>query len=1163
VTQQDLNAGSVVNTATATSGTTTSPPASATALALQDPQLDLDKAAVPTTYDHVGQVIVYTYTLTNTANVTLAGPFTVTDDRTTVTCPSTATLVPGASLTCGATYTITQADLDVGSVTNHATGGATFDGNPVHSDQATATVDAAKAPALSLQKSVMPGTYDHVGQVLSYTYTVTNTGNVTMTAPVTIADDTTTVTCPTTLLAPTQSLDCTATYAVTQQDLNAGAVFNTASASSGTTSSPVASATALAAQEPQLGLTKTPSSASYDHVGQVVAYTYTLTNTANVTLSGPFTVADDRTTVTCPSTVTLVPGASLNCAATYTITQADLDAGQVVNHAIGLATFDGNPVHSAPATAVTEAVKDPSLTLAKSVMPGSYDHVGQTLSYTYTVTNTGNVTMTAPVTVVDDTTTVSCPTTLLAPTQSLGCTATYAITQGDIDAGAVINTAFASSGTTSSPVASATALAAQDPQLGLTKTPSPTTYDHVGQVITYTYTLTNTANVTLSGPFTVTDDKTTVTCPSTATLDPGTSVTCTATYAITQVDLDAGQVINHATGTATFDGNPVHSAPVTAVVEDDKNPALTLAKSVAPGTYSTVGQVLSYTYVVTNTGNVTMTAPVTIADDRSTVTCPTTLLAPTQSLTCTAAYTVTQADIDAGAVINTASATSGTTTSPTDSATALALQDPQLELTKSPSPATYDHVGQVVTYTYTLTNTANVTVTGPFTVTDDKTTVTCPSTAILVPLASLTCTATYTITQADLDAGSVTNHATGLASFAGDPVGSNVAVATVEAVKAPALTLQKSVTPHTYDHVGQVLSYTYVVTNDGNVTMTAPVTIADDTTTVACPTTLLAPTESLTCTATDTITQVEIDAGAVVNTASATSGTTTSPTDSATALAVQQVRLDLTKTASPTTYDHVGQVVGYTYTLANTGNVTLTGPFTVTDDRTTVTCPSTATLVPLGSLICTATYTITQADLDAGQVINHASGTGSFGTTPVVSGPAAATVTAAPQTRHVTVSKSANRTTVSSAGDQIVYTVSVLNDGAASLSAPALTDPRCLLTYQSGDANNNGKLDVGETWRYSCTYVVTAADIAAGTIPNTATATATDGDGDAVSAIGSATVAVLATQPTPTTTPTSTPSGPLPFTGQDVMTMVIVGIALILVGLGVTIGSRRRRKSSP
>ena len=78
-----------------------------------------------------------------------------------------------------------------------------------------------------------------------------------------------------------------------------------------------------------------------------------------------------------------------------------------------------------------------------------------------------------------------------------------------------------------------------------------------------------------------------------------------------------------------------------------------------PATYDDVGDVIAYSYLVTNTGNVTMTGPVTVADDRATCDVPGQGLAPGASVTCTATYTVTQADLDAGAVMNTATATVG------------------------------------------------------------------------------------------------------------------------------------------------------------------------------------------------------------------------------------------------------------------------------------------------------------------------------------------------------------------------------------------------------------------------------------------------------------------------------------------------------------------------
>ena len=165
--------------------------------------------------------------MTNTANVTLGGSRSPsTDDRATVvTCPPTVTLRSGSeSITCTATYTITQADLDGGYGHQPRRRRRDLDGTRVASDADTATVDADQVTgAARSTRPRPPATYDEVGDVLTYTYEVTNTGNVTMAAPVTVTDDRATVDLPADdAAARRDSITCTATYTITQADLDAG-----------------------------------------------------------------------------------------------------------------------------------------------------------------------------------------------------------------------------------------------------------------------------------------------------------------------------------------------------------------------------------------------------------------------------------------------------------------------------------------------------------------------------------------------------------------------------------------------------------------------------------------------------------------------------------------------------------------------------------------------------------------------------------------------------------------------------------------------------------------------------------------------------------------------------------------------------------------------------
>src|SRR5262249_20656416 len=142
----------------------------------QAPALTLTKHAAEASYSAVGDVLHYTFDVENTGNVSLAGPVAVTDDKATdESCPDLTTvgnldafLDPGEPVTCTASYTTPQSDLNAGHVTNNAS--ASADGTDSNTDPAT--VNAVQSPALTLVKDATETSYNAAGQVLHYSYTV-------------------------------------------------------------------------------------------------------------------------------------------------------------------------------------------------------------------------------------------------------------------------------------------------------------------------------------------------------------------------------------------------------------------------------------------------------------------------------------------------------------------------------------------------------------------------------------------------------------------------------------------------------------------------------------------------------------------------------------------------------------------------------------------------------------------------------------------------------------------------------------------------------------------------------------------------------------------------------------------------------------------------------
>lgn len=80
-------------------------------------------------------------------------------------------------------------------------------------------------------------------------------------------------------------------------------------------------------------------------------------------------------------------------------------------------------------------------------------------------------------------------------------------------------------------------------------------------------------------------------------------------------------------------------------------------------------------------------------------------------------------------------------------------------LAKSANPVAYSEVGEVITYSYTIINTGNATITYPIEICDDKLGAQLFCNSYILPGASQVFTRTYTITAADLNCSTITNTA--------------------------------------------------------------------------------------------------------------------------------------------------------------------------------------------------------------------------------------------------------------------------------------------------------------------------------------------------------------------------------------------------------------------
>jgi len=344
----------------------------------------------------------------------------------------------------------------------------------------------------------------------------------------------------------------------------------------------------------------------------------------------------------------------------------------------------------------------------------------------------------------------------------------------------------------------------------------------------------------------------------------------------------------------------------------------------------------------------------------------------------------------------------------------------------------------------------------------------------------------------------------------------------------PAIAIVKTVDP-TIVSSPQSATYTYEVTNEGNVSLTG-VTVTDDNATPGNTGDDFNPAylsgdsdgdgeldvdETWIYEATREITQDDIDNGSpITNWATADSNESDPDSDDATVTVTQTPAIAIVKTVDPTIVSSP-QSATYTYEVTNEGNVSLTG-VTVTDDNAT---PGNTgddfnpayfsgddgdDELDVGETwTYTASRNITQGDIDDGSPITNWATADSNESEPDADD-ATVTITEEP-TPIIAIVKTVDPTIVSSP-QSATYTYEVTNEGNMSLTGVTVTDDNATPgdtgddfnpTYVSGD-DGDDELDVGETWTYTASRNITQDDIDDGSpITNWATADSNESEPDA------------------------------------------------------------------
>ncbi|HOT07047.1 MAG TPA: hypothetical protein PLI05_08640 [Methanotrichaceae archaeon] len=900
-------------------------------------------------------------------------------------------------------------------------------------------VSPPPSPAISLNKTASPTTVSAIGQI-NYSYDVSNAGNVPL-KTVILVDNRTTAG-PTyesgdanmnSWLDLNETWTYSGSYTVTQDDLDScydilNNAMVTALDNCMTQVSDQEIETVSVNPMPGISLNKTASPTAVSQTGQI-NYIYDVSNAGNVPLKTVILV-DNRTT----AGPTYESGdANMNSwldlnetwtySGSYTVTQDDLDSCyDILNNAMVTALDNCMTQVSDQEIETAGIVELPDITLSKTCMSMNISGLG-TINYSYQVSNAGNVALDSvelsddradadPILISGDNDSDA----RLDADEIWTYSGAYTVTQDDLDSclpianNAQVEALSTCSRTRVSDNDSATVVVNAVPGIALNKTPQTASISGPG-TINYSYQVYNTGNAALSS-VTLSDDRTDADPilvsgddDSDSHLDVGEIWTYSGAYTATQEDIDSClPIANNAQVEALSPcGRAQVNGTASAAVAVSASPGISLNK-IAPAARINATGPVSYTYVVSNSGNVAL-GPVDLSDNRtdsdpilvSGDTDSDSMLDVGEVWSYSGIYTVTQDDLDTcsdlanNAMVEAWYPCDNTSVSALSNANVAIIRAPGISLNKTAAITSVNATGPI-TYTYEVSNSGNVALglvdvsdynldADPAYVSGDT-----DSDGLLDVSETWRYAGSYTVTASDIQTCRVIRN-TGIVK-AYDPCGtavgpvnsSEVAVATVP---TPEISVNKTSNVSSAER-GDAITYTAVVENRGNCVL-GNVSVTD---------TMV----NLTKVSGDEVNADILDVGEIwtysgeytvpddydlcqplSNTVTASGhvctdiGPLETASSSVTITPVAAPDLSVNKTHDG--YENAsageGDQITYHITVENTGNVALYG-VTVTDDKLYSVPMIVGTIEEGGSVtLSPENYTVTQDDLCTG-VINTA-----------------------------------------------------------------------------------------------------------------------------------------------------------------------------------------------